>query len=76
MFAADDHSRLRQTLPVLLQLRRPLRRAGRGFVEVHTSSKAVEPARTDLEPPVAVTADGRRHAGTVLMGAGGIRSRT
>ncbi|WP_158697237.1 hypothetical protein [Streptomyces hokutonensis] len=45
-------------------------------MEVHTSSKAVEPARTDLEPPVAVTADGRRHAGTVLMGAGGIRSRT
>ncbi|MEU3342317.1 hypothetical protein [Streptomyces sp. NPDC006668] len=43
---------------------------------VHTWSTAVELDRTDPERPVAVTKDGRRPAGDVLIGADGIGSRT
>jgi len=43
--------------------------------EVHTGSGVVDVDRTDPERPVAVTADGRRFAGEVLIGADGIRSR-
>lgn len=51
--------------------------AGPGpVVEVHTGSKVVGLDRTAPERPVAVTEDGRRQAGDVLIGADGIRSRT
>lgn len=44
-------------------------------VRLHTSSKVVEIDRTDPLRPVAVTEHGDRHAGDVLIGADGIRSR-
>ncbi|MER7394566.1 FAD-dependent monooxygenase [Streptomyces sp. NPDC000151] len=44
-------------------------------VEVHTSSRVAELDRSDPARPVAVTDDGRRYAGDVLIGADGIRSR-
>ena len=43
--------------------------------EVHTASGVVDVDDSDPEHPVAVTADGRRFAGDVLIGADGIRSR-
>jgi salicylate hydroxylase len=43
--------------------------------EVHTDSGVVDVDRTDPQRPVAVTADGRRFAGDVLIGADGIRSK-
>lgn len=43
--------------------------------EVHTDSGVVDVDRSDPEHPVAVTADGRRFTGDVLIGADGIRSR-
>lgn len=42
--------------------------------ELHTSAAVVEIDRTDPLRPVAVTRDGRRFAGDVLIGADGIRS--
>lgn len=44
-------------------------------VEVHTGAAVVDVDRTEPARPVAVTADGRRFAGDVLVGADGIRSR-
>ncbi|GAA0481604.1 FAD-dependent monooxygenase [Streptomyces olivaceiscleroticus] len=50
--------------------------AGPGpVVHVHTSSRVAEVDRTDPARPVAVTDDGRRYPGDVLIGADGIRSR-
>lgn len=43
--------------------------------EVHTDSGVVDVDRSEPDRPVAVTADGRRFAGDVLIGADGIRSR-
>ncbi|MCF7551718.1 FAD-dependent monooxygenase [Pseudonocardia sp. WMMC193] len=43
--------------------------------EVHTDSGVVDVDRSAPDRPVAVTADGRRFAGDVLIGADGIRSR-
>ncbi|SHL32733.1 salicylate hydroxylase [Pseudonocardia thermophila] len=43
--------------------------------EVHTSSAVVDVDRSDPQQPVAITADGRRFAGDVLIGADGIRSK-
>ncbi|GGX33438.1 FAD-dependent monooxygenase [Streptomyces noursei] len=44
-------------------------------VRIHTASRVVELDRTRPERPVAVTDDGRRFAGDVLIGADGVRSR-
>ncbi|MDX6313351.1 MAG: hypothetical protein QOF84_7802 [Streptomyces sp.] len=44
-------------------------------VEVHTDSRVLEIDRSDPARPTAVTATGLRHAGDVLIGADGIRSR-
>ncbi|MEK2473952.1 MULTISPECIES: FAD-dependent monooxygenase [Streptomyces] len=44
-------------------------------VTMHTASRVVELDRTRSERPVAVTDDGRRFAGDVLIGADGVRSR-
>jgi salicylate hydroxylase len=41
---------------------------------VHTDAKVVDIDRADPARPVAVTGDGRRFAGDVLLGADGIRS--
>jgi salicylate hydroxylase len=43
-------------------------------VEVHTSSGVVDVDRTDPARPVAVTHDGRRFEGDVVLGADGLRS--
>lgn len=43
-------------------------------VEVHTDAKVVDVDRTEPARPVAITADGRRVAGDVLVGADGVRS--
>ncbi|WP_030421499.1 FAD-dependent monooxygenase [Streptomyces sp. SCSIO 75703] len=42
--------------------------------EIHTGAQVAGIDRTDATRPVAVTADGRRFAGDVLVGADGIRS--
>lgn len=44
------------------------------IVQVATSARVTELDRSDPQRPVAVTADGRRFAGDVLVGADGIRS--
>ncbi|MFJ2746285.1 FAD-dependent oxidoreductase [Streptomyces sp. NPDC087440] len=44
-------------------------------VTVHTGSEVAEVDLGDPDRPVAVTADGRRYAGDVLVGADGVRSR-
>ncbi|MGW7260836.1 FAD-dependent monooxygenase [Streptomyces sp. NPDC054834] len=44
-------------------------------VEVHTDSRVIALDRGEPARPVAVTSDGRRHTGDVLIGADGIRSR-
>ncbi|MCK7627818.1 FAD-dependent monooxygenase [Streptomyces sp. RS10V-4] len=50
--------------------------AGPGpVVAVHTASRVAGLDRTRPERPVAVTDDGRRFAGDVLIGADGVRSR-
>lgn len=50
--------------------------AGPGpLVEVRTSSRVVALETDDPARPVAVTDDGRRHPGDVVVGADGIRSR-
>jgi salicylate hydroxylase len=43
-------------------------------VEVHTDAKVVDIDHTEVTNPVAITTDGRRFAGDVLVGADGIRS--
>jgi salicylate hydroxylase len=43
--------------------------------QVHTASGVVDIDRSEPARPTAVTADGRRFAGDVLVGADGIRSR-
>lgn len=43
-------------------------------VEVHTASEVVDVDRTDRSRPVAVTHDGRRFDGDVVIGADGLRS--
>ncbi|MER5182220.1 FAD-dependent monooxygenase [Streptomyces sp. NPDC002896] len=43
-------------------------------VEVHTASEVVSVDSSDAARPVAVTSDGRRFAGDVLIGADGVRS--
>ncbi|MGW1027913.1 FAD-dependent monooxygenase [Streptomyces sp. NPDC002577] len=43
-------------------------------VEVHTASEVVSVDVTDETRPVAVTSDGRRFAGDVVIGADGVRS--
>jgi len=43
--------------------------------EIHTSSEVVDVDRSDPDRPVALTHDGRRFPGDVLVGADGIRSK-
>jgi salicylate hydroxylase len=44
-------------------------------VEIHTSSGVVDVDQSDESAPVAITADGRRFSGDVLIGADGVHSK-